>query len=131
MSQRETHDRDSHEKQDHEKKDQEKKDHEKYEPKADHVTCRNTEKDHYDTKAVCDVALAALELAKQTECNTYLNMKAQLLSSAICDANNGDTYEVWAQRMRDRFVTLTNDLHTASEECTDAAKNHSDQQQIC
>ena len=32
-------------------------------PKADHVTCRNTEKDHYDTKAVCDVALAALELA--------------------------------------------------------------------
>ena len=87
MSRRETHDRDSHEKQDHEKKDQEKKDHEKYEPKADHVTCRNTEKDHYDTKAVCDVALAALELAKQTECNAYLDMKAQPIFSAICDPN--------------------------------------------
>ena len=91
-----------HEKKDHEKKDQEKKDHEKYEPKADHVTCRNTEKDHYDTKAVCDVALAALELAKQTECNAYVDMKAQPLSLAVYDPNNGDTYEVWAQRICDQ-----------------------------
>ena len=61
-------------------------------PKADHVTCRNTEKDHYDTKAVCDVALAALELAEQTECNAYLDMKAQLFfQQSVIQIN-----EVWA-----------------------------------
>jgi len=93
-----------------------------------HANCQSALKAKQDNLDQCNSLVETLKKSKESLCQAVEDMSP---NPGVCEANDGDSYKSWVERLAGYFDTKMKEYEDKEEKCTDAKRDYEGNKSRC